>query len=74
MIVLLDTGSAHTWVLTEEANRELGFQNYYDSRKSSTFYDPEYGVKVGIQFGIGALGGIFVQDRLVIGDVNDSSN
>jgi hypothetical protein len=67
LLVLLDTGSSHTWVLSDQANTK-GFETFYDKSKSSTFYDPLYGVRVGIQFGIGGLNGIFVQDRLTIGD------
>lgn len=70
--MLLNTGSSHTWVLSDQANTK-GFEKFFDKSKSSTFYDPLYGVRVGIQFGIGGLNGIFVQDRLTIGDYPHNS-
>ena len=72
--VLLDTGSAHTWMLTEEANRQLGYDQFYDGKLSSTFHDPQLGIRIGIQFGIGGLNGYFVEDTLVLGDNLDPTN
>ena len=70
MTVLLDTGSAFNWFLSDLANQNLGFTKYYDHTKSSTFVDPNYGIEVGITFGSGALRGSFKQDRFSLGDIN----
>jgi cathepsin D len=69
---LFDTGSSLSWILSKQNAIEEGFVHSYDHRASSTFHDPEIDLMMFIQFGIGNLSGVFVEDVCMIGDPEDA--
>jgi hypothetical protein len=63
-MVVFDTGSSNLWVPTH--NRFLQHHNVYKHDKSNTYH--KNGTAFAIQYGSGAVSGVFTEDSVKLGE------
>ncbi|KAK9074152.1 hypothetical protein SSX86_006749 [Deinandra increscens subsp. villosa] len=67
--VIFDTGSANLWVPSSKCYLSLAcfFHSKYKASRSSTY--KKNGTSAAIQYGTGAISGVFSQDSVTLGDL-----